>query len=511
LKRHRIVLLGSTLRVVSLAATTGVTFFLMPFIIHRLGDHNYGYWALVAAVLGYYGVLDLGIVTAVQFQVAKSMGDGDLESVNRTVSTSFFALAGLGFIICCLTVVVGLSSRLFIANAADVPTFRAVLFIMGADLAIGFPGRAFMGTIQAHLRFDITASISVAVLILRTTLILLVIGAGAGVTSLAVISLMCDSVGYVLTYVALRNIHSGLEVSPRLASWLTLRGLFNYSKFALIIQISDQLRFSLDVWMVSAFVGISAVTHYAIANRLSQAFFALIIAALGILSPWFSQLFGSSNRDGILRVFIIGTKVSAGLSTTIASTLILCGSLFIGRWMGQSYLDAYWPLALLVTAIYCDVAQLPSVSYMFGVSRHRFLAWVTLAEGLANVCLSVYWARKYGMIGVALGTLVPMVVAKLFVQPAYVCKLLGIPLYRYYIKLLGRSVLPPVLGSILFWSLIVRRLHLPNIGAVCLVMLCQAAFAALLTVFVSLNKCERESVFSRIRSRGQGSLAVGAV
>jgi O-antigen/teichoic acid export membrane protein len=435
------------------------------------------------------------------------MGIGDQESVNRTVSTSFFALAGLGTLICFLTIIVGLLSGLFIRNASDVPIFRTVLFIMGADLAVGFPGRAFMGTIQARLRFDIGASISVFVLLFRTTLILLIIGTGAGVTSLAVISLISDAVGYALTYFALRRIQPGLRVSLGLATWHTFRGLFNYSKFALIIQISDQLRFSLDVWLVSAFVGIGAVTHYAIASRLSQSFLALIIAALGILSPWFSQLFGSSDLDGIRRVFILGTKVSAGLSTIIAFTLILYGYRFIGTWMGPRYLDAYWPLMLLVMAIYCDASQLPSVSYMFGVSRHRFLAVVTLAEGIANVCLSIYWARDYGMIGVALGTLVPMAVAKLVVQPAYVCKHLKIPLYMYYSRLLGRSILPPALVSVLIWWLMMRKLYLPNIGTVCLIMFCQATLVAMLTFFVSFNKIERQSVLSRIRSRRPEPLA----
>ena len=55
----------------------------MPFLVHGLGDRMYGYWALVGAVLGYYGILDLGISPAVSFQLAKAIGEGDSESPNR--------------------------------------------------------------------------------------------------------------------------------------------------------------------------------------------------------------------------------------------------------------------------------------------------------------------------------------------------------------------------------------------------------------------------------------------
>jgi O-antigen/teichoic acid export membrane protein len=483
----------------------------MPFIVHRLGDHNYGYWALVASVLGYYGVLDLGIVTAVQYQVAKSMGDQDPDAINRTVSTSVYALALLGAVICGLTALIASLSRFFIANSSDIPTFRAVLLIMGASFAIGFPARAFMGTIQAHLRFDLGASISVLVLLLRTILIVTIIGTGRGVVALALISLLSDAVGYVLTYFALKNIHAGLRVSAALASWHTFKGLFNYSGYALVIQISDQLRYSVDAWMVGVFVGVNAVTHYAVASRLSQSFLALIIAAVGILSPWFSQLIGKSDTEGIRRVFTVGTKVSASVSTIVGLSLVLYGYVFIQSWMGKGYIDAYWPLALLVAAIYCDVAQLPSVSYMFGVSRHKFLAWTTLVEGVGNFGLSIFWARQYGMVGVAMGTFVPMAIAKLFVQPWYVCKHLEIPLGTYYFKLLGRSVVPPALAAVLLWACLLRRFNLQSIWSVCLVIAGQAIIGALVTAYFTFEKEERSRVFGKLFSKQQVSVQADAV
>src|SRR5215472_1624989 len=76
-KAARTAIRGSALRVVALAATTVVAFFLMPFLVHSLGDRTYGFWALAGTILGYYGLLDLGIVSAVQFHVASAAGEKD--------------------------------------------------------------------------------------------------------------------------------------------------------------------------------------------------------------------------------------------------------------------------------------------------------------------------------------------------------------------------------------------------------------------------------------------------
>ena len=37
-----------------------VGFFLTPFVVHSLGETQYGVWTLVVGVTGYYGLLDLG-------------------------------------------------------------------------------------------------------------------------------------------------------------------------------------------------------------------------------------------------------------------------------------------------------------------------------------------------------------------------------------------------------------------------------------------------------------------
>ncbi|MGD0008675.1 MAG: hypothetical protein ABSE93_09055 [Terriglobia bacterium] len=79
------------------------------------------------------------------------------------------------------------------------------------------------------------------------------------------------------------------------------------------LRISDQVRFYIDGWMVSAFLSVSAVTHYAISSRLAITFMDVIIAVTGILSPWFSLLLGRNDHEAIRRVFSLGTKVSSSI------------------------------------------------------------------------------------------------------------------------------------------------------------------------------------------------------
>jgi O-antigen/teichoic acid export membrane protein len=470
----------------------------MPFIVHRLGDRLYGYWSLVGAVLGYYGLLDLGIVSAVQFQVAKAVGEGNPESANRSISTSVYAFSVAGILVFLATVIIAFISRRLVGPSPDLPAFRTVLLLVGIGSAFGFPGRALVGAISAHLRWDLIAGIGILTLVFRSVLIIAALSKGGGLVSLGCIAVSTDFLSFTLFYFALRKVQGDLRIARALASIATLKELFQYGRHSFVIQMGDQLRFFVDGWVVGVFVTVSAVTHYAIASRLSLSFMSLMIAVFGILSPWFSHLLGSSDFDGMRRVFSFSTRVAVSISTIVAAALLLYGRPFIALWMGAAYADAYLPLVILVAAFYFDVAQLPSSSYLLGISKHRFLARLTLAEALANFGLSITWARHYGMLGVALGTFVPMFIAKVFVQPAYVCRALNLPMADYFVKLVGRPFMVAGLSSILAWALLFRRLHFSNMATLGAAISCQVLISTLATLFFAFNGGERQSVLSRV-------------
>jgi O-antigen/teichoic acid export membrane protein len=493
MKTHRAVLMGSALSVAGLGASVLVGFFLMPFVIHRLGDRMYGYWSLVGAVLGYYGVLDLGITPAVSFHMAKAMGEGDNESPNRTLSAAFAGLAAVGSAVLLIAIVAAAICPFFITNASDARVFREVLLITGLGCAFGFPGRAFLAGMYAHLRNDLIAAVNAVVLVLRTALVVWVILIGWGIVGLAVVSFLTDSLMYVACYFILLRIQRGLRISFSLVDRKGLRELFNYGRYSMMMRMGDQLRFAVDGLVVAGFVGVAAVAHYAIASRLSGYYLTAILSAVGLLSPWFSQMLGSGNHDGIRRLVSLSTRIAAALSTIVACSFIFYGRAFIEQWMGSRYVDAYWPSLILVMALYCDLAQQPSVSYLLGVSKHRYLAIQTILEGVANLALSIWWARSYGMIGVAMGTLVPMFVAKVLLQPAYVCRSAGISLMRYYVSDLGAGIMAPAICATLFWT-VLRNLHFSSLAGVCMVISLQAAVGCIATFFFVCGASDRRTI-----------------
>jgi O-antigen/teichoic acid export membrane protein len=63
---------------------------------------------------------------------------------------------------------------------------------------------------------------------------------------------------------------------------------------------------------------------------------------------------------------------------------------------------------------------------MQGIARHRFLALTSISSGLVNLGLSIALVRPFGLIGVALGTLIPTTLETFCLVLPYSMRVLGV-------------------------------------------------------------------------------------
>src|SRR5262252_10933605 len=75
----------------------GINFVVSPIIVRSLGETQYGAWALLVAMVGYLGLLDLGVRSAVTRYVAQFHASGRHDSANLLYAAALriFAIAGM--------------------------------------------------------------------------------------------------------------------------------------------------------------------------------------------------------------------------------------------------------------------------------------------------------------------------------------------------------------------------------------------------------------------------------
>lgn len=492
LSSSRKVAMGAMLRAGNLVASALVSLAMMPFIVRTLGDRLYGTWVLVGAFVGYYGLVDLGLSSAVTRYLASAVGANDEERCNQVYNTALRLFSALGGVVLMLAIIFAALAPKFAKTHQDATVFWKLILILGLSLALDFPSRVYNGFLYAHLHMHLLAGLDLISLVLRSGLILVVLLSGHGVVAMGIVVLVASLPAKFIPIYYTHKTLPYLRLDSRYFGKATAKSLFSYSISSFVIRTGDLLRFQIDAPVTAAFVGLAAVTHYKIAGTLAQYFMALVLAAVESLSSVFSRQEGAGNFEALRRTFFFATKISASTAGFIAFGLIAWGRPFIARWMGPRYHDAYPCLVVLIFGWFCSLAQSPSVQLMFGISKHKFFAYANSVEGLLNLGLSVALAKRYGIIGVALGTMIPMALNKVMVQPVYVCRVAGIN-YFEYVRRMARTI-GVIMVSLLVPGLMTFKFAAPNYKSLVALAFASAPVYVFLVLLLEFSSAETQKL-----------------
>ena len=483
----RRLLSGSALRLCNLVAGALVALPMLPFMVHRLGDRMYGFWSLAAAFAGYYGLrlLDLGLGSAVAQYLSLAIGRKDSVESRSVFKTALGIQLILGAIALLVTVTLAIATPLFWHNPDDAILFRQVIVILGVNAALGFPVGVYAGLLEAELRFDILSWLTLLGLALRTGLVVCALLAGGGLLALAWVTLLASLPVMMLQIWFARREAPWARTGGLLIDLQRARSLFSYSVYTFIASIADSLRFQIDPLIITAFVGLAAVTHYRIASVFMMYYLNASVACTGTIQQVLSRCYGAGDRAGMEEKFYFATKISLAVSIGIAVILIVWGKPFIMRWMGASYLDAYPAMAVLTAAVFLDVGQSPSINLLYATFHQRYYTYINLAEGIINLAVSIALARPLGILGVALGTLIAALAIRIAVQPWWVCRAVGLS-YRKHMRDMGMNVLRSSLiivfaAAVSIWGLRLSYLWLSVSAVFCALVFGAGCWMFLLT------------------------------
>ena len=120
--------------------------------------------------------------------------------------------------------------------------------------------------------------------------------------------------------------------------------------------------------------------------------------------------------------------------------------------MGARYVAICYPVMLvLVIPSTLMLAQSASTRVLFGMAKHKTLAVVMLLEGGANLFLSIFLVRRFGILGDAFGTAMPLACTTLFFLPRHLCRVLKlrIGIYLRHAFLLPLTLCVPLVAVLL--------------------------------------------------------------
>ncbi|HEV7842470.1 MAG TPA: oligosaccharide flippase family protein [Pyrinomonadaceae bacterium] len=497
--RTRRAIMGVITNYASAAVMAVAGFVLVPIVLHYLGREDYGLWATIGQMLGYLALLDLGMANAVVRRTARMREHGDLEAINRMVSTALALYCLLGFVF----LVVGLGLSLFLPHWSAIPPDRAriatvIFVIMVVYGSLSFPLRVASSTLNGYQQMAATNLTNFVANLLSPVLAVVLLATGFGLLALPLGSVIAGLLAAVAAFVILRRNVPDLRVGWRFVSRTEAREIFGWSWQLFLNNIAVAIIYQTDNLVVASGVGLAAVTIYTLTSRLPMYAMPLIFTLGDSCHPGAFELYEQGKLDRLREVYVRVMRLTAAAGLTVAVVALAFNESFMRLWVGPGNFGGMELTAIFVFIMFYRVMMQVASIVVISSGRMKGVVMMSLAEAVLNLILSVWWVRHYGIVGVAMGT----ATAGILTSGWYVIRFTARELRMNLLDYVGRGIIPPLLCAIPSAALAFALVHFyPATSWVRLFIEAGAVgtIYALFYLVIGLTAEERAMLFGRAR------------
>lgn len=418
---------------------------LVPIMLHFMGREEYGLWMTIISIVGYVGVLDFGVAFSVSKYVAEYYAKGDKQGLGKMLSTSLLIYSVLGSLALIVVVIISALLAQFLGLSGHLADKAAIAFLIsGMNLAVTFPSNVIGGVLAGHQKVAQLNITNIIAILMNSILSVISLWLGFGVIGIAFVLLLS---GISVTLMRLFYIFKSLpevQITYKYFDRRMLGRILSFSFFMFVLSIGGQIVFNTDNIVIAKFIGVAAVTAYAIAFKVNQYAMAFINKLSDVFFTFYSELEAIGDKEKLKIYFLESAKMSMAIAVPIIIILLFWGASIIGFWVGNENFVGMSVLYVLIAITFMSSVIHPCAIALQGIGKIKDMVWFNIFEASCNIVLSILLALKIGVLGVALGTLLSMSISNLWYVPFRACRELGV---RYSEYIYEGVILPLLIGG----------------------------------------------------------------
>ena len=416
---------------------------LTPRLIAHFGRAEFGMLAVAQSLVGYLGLVDLGLRPSLSRMVTARRAVGEEAEVHRLLSTAFAWLAPAALLVGCaswwaagqtasLGPALGLS-----ADAAD--RVAPFLGLKGTELAVELLLSPLLAANAAGGRLA-------QVNLLRAGHRLVGMAAGIAtvvyalpLTTLALASLGATAASAVVHLWMVRRDLPGFFPRPSQLDRGHARELLGLASQTTLGSMVMLVAFRSDALVIAGTLGTAAVALYAPLFQWAETAMRWTARIGAAVVPEFTARVVRQESGPAAGLYGAMLERSLLIALLGAIPVAAIGDLAASRWLGVEV-----PLALTVMLALLLVVHMPvSVSARYQLAQGRLWSAtvVSVASGLLNLGLSLILVRPFGLAGVAAGTVISQAVTVMPHHTLAAMRGLGLTARGFLLPMLVRVVL----------------------------------------------------------------------
>lgn len=450
---------GVVLNYVVIFLNTVVGLLYTPYMLRMMGQSEYGLYSLVASVIAYLTVLDLGFGNAIVRYTAKFRAEKKTEEQYEMFGMFFLLYLVIGIIAFGIGLGLYFNVDTLFGNtmtAVELDRARIMMLLLVANLAFTFPMSIWGSIIQAYEDFVFQKSLNIIRIILNTAVMICLLHFGYKAVAMVVVQTIFNVLTLVVNFIYCRrklNIHIYFRFKH--FHWGFLKEVAIYSFWIFLNAIMDRVYWSTGQFVLGAMVGTAAVAVFAIAIQLEGMYMQFSTAISSVFLPKVTAMVATNrSRKEISDLFIRTGRIQYIVLAYILSGFIIFGRQFIELWAGADYTDAYIISLLFFIPLTVPLIQNLGITILQARNEMKFRSVLYIIIALVSLAMQIVLTRYFGGIGCAMGVSGALVVGQILIMNVYYRRRQDLDIKTFWKEISKMSIIPIVL---IFSSMLVIR------------------------------------------------------
>lgn len=441
---------GVVLNYVVIFLNTVVGLLYTPYMLRMMGQSEYGLYSLVASVIAYLTVLDLGFGNAIVRYTAKFRAEKKTEEQYEMFGMFFLLYLVIGIIAFGIGLGLYFNVGTIFGNtmtAVELGRARIMMLLLVVNLAFTFPMSIWGSIIQAYEDFVFQKSLNIIRIILNTAVMICLLHFGYKAVAMVVVQTIFNVLTLVINFIYCRrklNIH--IYFRFRHFHWGFLKEVALYSFWIFLNAIIDRVYWSTGQFVLGAMVGTAAVAVFAIAIQLEGMYMQFSTAISSVFLPKVTAMVATNrSRKEISDLFIRTGRIQYIVLAYILSGFIIFGRQFIELWAGASYSDAYMISLLFFIPLTVPLIQNLGITILQARNEMKFRSVLYIIIALVSLATQIVLTSHFGGIGCAMGVSGALVVGQILIMNVYYRRRQDLDIMTFWKEISKMSIIPIVL------------------------------------------------------------------
>lgn len=433
--------IGSLLSILSIILGSLISIFYTPMYMRYLGTTDYGINSLVQSIMGYIGMLNLGLGSAMVRYTVRYRAEGKLEE-EKSLNGMFLVIFT---IIMFISIVIGIYIYISLPNLfsdkftiEELKKTRQVFAITMLGTSISFPVSVFSTNISSREKFLYQKTLYLLKLVLNPFIGALLMIRGYGLVAVVTTAIFLGIITNIFDIAYAFKV--GMRIKFKDFDLRILKDISKYSFYIFLNIIIDRIYWGTDRIIIGKFIGPTAVGIYSIASVFNNIYMGLSTAISGVLFPKINKMVVERKFNELSNVFIKIGRIQYILLGLISSGFIIFGEEFIYLWLGNGYIEVYKIALWIMIPSTIPLIQNTGIAIVQARNQHQFRSIVYFFIAILNVITSILLVKNYGAIGCAIATGISFILGNIIIINIYYWRRVDIDIPLFWKNILKMSI-----------------------------------------------------------------------